>query len=70
MASYLNVVPAYGRDYKSKAAVLKDWNEEKDFLICDMSSKYDGSYINKADKPADVTLTVRYKSLTMVMTIR
>ena len=27
----LELAPAYGRDYKSKAAVLKDWEDGKDF---------------------------------------
>ncbi|HEY1700743.1 MAG TPA: hypothetical protein VGG75_13605 [Trebonia sp.] len=67
---YLTVVPAYGRDYKSKAAVLADWNAGKDFQINDMSSPDDGRYINKLDKPAGVTLSVRYKNLTMVTLIK
>ena len=27
------VTPAYGRDYKSRKDVLKDWNDNKDFII-------------------------------------
>lgn len=27
------LLPSYGRDYKSKAAVLADWNNGKDFTI-------------------------------------
>ena len=29
----ITLTPAYGRDYKSKAAVLEDWNAGKDFII-------------------------------------
>ena len=29
----LTLQPAYGRDYKSKAAVLADWNDNKDFRV-------------------------------------
>jgi hypothetical protein len=70
MNRYLTVVPAYGRDYKSKAAVLADWNAGKDFRIQDISSPDNGRYVNKADKPADVTLNIRYKRLTMVAVIK
>ena len=27
----ISTIPAYSRDYKSKAALLKDWEEGKDF---------------------------------------
>jgi hypothetical protein len=27
------VTPANGRDYRSKAALLKDWEEGKDFML-------------------------------------
>jgi hypothetical protein len=35
MAGYksLTLVPAYGRDYKSKASLMEDWNSGKDFRI-------------------------------------
>ncbi len=68
--SFLNVVPAYGRDYKSAKAVKADWDAGKDFQINDMSSRDDGRYINKDDKPANVTLTVRYNRLMSVTTIK
>ena len=29
----LTVIPAYGRDYKSKKALLADWHNGKDFYI-------------------------------------
>lgn len=67
MTTYLSAIPAYGRDYKSKKAVMEDWNAGKDFLIQDM--RHSG-YINKGDKPADVTLNVRYKNLTQVCVIK
>jgi hypothetical protein len=70
MTTYLTAVPAYGRDYTSKAAVLADWNAGKDFRIQDMSSPDNGRVLNKADKPADVTLNIRYKRLTMVAVIK
>jgi len=72
MKSNLTVVPAYGRDYTSKAKVLKDWDEGKDFLINDISSPYDGRYINKQDAGNDEslrTINVRYSSLRKIMVI-
>lgn len=71
MTKYLTVVPAYGRDYKSKAEVLSDWNAGKDFQICDMSSPHDGSYINKEDASKEgITVNVRYARLTKVLPIK
>lgn len=56
----LTVIPAYGRDYKSKKAVQADFDADKDFMICDISSADDGRYVNRQDlKPGD-RLNVRY----------
>lgn len=67
MPRYVTVVPAYGRDYKSKAAVMEDWNAGKDFKV----EGFIGSgYINKDDKPSDVTLEVRYDGLRKVCLIK
>lgn len=35
----IHATPAYGRDYKSKAAVIKDWTEGKDFR-CALTGRY------------------------------
>lgn len=67
MARYLSAIPAYGRDYKSAKAVREDWDAGKDFLIQDM---VESGYINKDDKPADLTLNIRYKNLTQVCVIK
>lgn len=64
---YVSAVPAYGRDYKSKKAVMDDWNAGKDFLVQDMRRS---GYINKDDKPANVILNVRYKNLTQICVIK
>ena len=56
----LTVIPAYGRDYKSAKAVKADFDANKNFMICDMSSPDDGRYVNADDmKPGD-TLYIRY----------
>lgn len=40
------LIPAYGRDYKSQAAALKDFNDDKDFRVASMEA--DG-YTNHRD---------------------
>lgn len=64
---YVTAVPAYGRDYKSKKAVMDDWNAGKDFLIQDI---FVSGYINKDDKPADMTLNIRYKNLMNICVVK
>ena len=67
--SHLTLTPAYGRDYRSKSAVLTDWEAGKDFR----SVGYHGTgYINRADvakitPPVDVN--IRYQKLTKVLVI-
>lgn len=45
----LKAIPAYGRVYNSKAAILADWNDNKDFIIADISCRWDGKPVNKQD---------------------
>jgi hypothetical protein len=45
----MTVIPAYGRDYKNAADAMAAWNAGKDFMVADMSSPWDGSYVNKGD---------------------
>lgn len=61
----LTMVPAYGRDYKSKADAELALITGKDFQIMDISCKWDGSYCNLADlKTAGYThARVRYNNL-------
>lgn len=55
MTSYYTLVPAYGRDYKSKALVEAHLLAEKDFVLCP-----EGLYINLQQFPEQVVLNVRY----------
>jgi hypothetical protein len=41
--------PAYGRDYKSKAAAEKDFNDDKDFIIESFLNPWVGKPANKTD---------------------
>ena len=40
--NYITLLPAYGRDYKSKKSIINDLNALKDFVI-----SHTGQYINK-----------------------
>lgn len=66
----MNMVPAYGRDYKSAKAVKEDFDAGKDFQIADISSPYDGKYVNKAQLDKGSTHTIRYKKLTQVCVVK
>jgi len=56
----MTVLPAYGRDYKSKAAALEDWNKGLDFK-CARS----GQYLSKRDKLRDIW--IRYCNNTKIV---
>lgn len=43
-AMFITLLPAYGRDYKSKKAILSDLNSDKDFLLSDVTRS---GYINR-----------------------
>jgi hypothetical protein len=59
----IHALPAYGRDYKSKAAVLADWQAGKDFR-CAVS----GRYLSVRDNlPAQVW--IRYAKLTKLVRV-
>ena len=45
----MTVLPAYGRDYKSKKAALADWHAGKDF-VCAVS----GSYLSIRDNLPEI----------------
>ncbi len=61
--SDIHALPAYGRDYKSKAAVLADWQAGKDFR-CAVT----GRYLSVRDNlPAQVW--IRYAKLTKLVRV-
>ena len=66
----MTLVPAYGRDYKSKKDVLADFNAGKDFVIADFSSPYDGKPANKQDLADEKRIHIRYKKLTQICVVR
>jgi hypothetical protein len=62
---YLTLIPAYGRDYSSKAAVLKAWAANQDFIIQSFHHPYDGKPINRQQvNPGDYQgVCIRYGKL-------
>lgn len=60
----IHAVPAYGRDYKSKAAVLKDWTEGKDFR--DAAT---GRYLSVRDS-VPAAIWVRYNKLRNIVRVQ
>ena len=65
-SSDIPAVPAYGRDYKSKAALLADWQAGKDFR-CATTGRY-LSVRDVADIPQQVW--VRYAKLTKLVRVK
>ena len=63
----VRLIPAYGRDYRSKAAVIDDFNKDLDFIIADIHDPYDGKYVNKSQLDSGCTINVRYQRLTKVV---
>lgn len=43
------LTPAYGADYKTKAEVVEAYNSNKDFIIHDISDRWNGLPANKLD---------------------
>ena len=63
---YLTLLPAYGRDYKSKKAFIEDIKSNKDFIVAESRQ-----YINKEQiKELNINeFFIRYKKLTEVKKI-
>ena len=72
MPKRLTLIPAYGRDYKSKKALLEDWHAGLDFTIADISCPDDGRYANRPDllQAGYDEVNIRYKQLANVAVIK
>ena len=64
----LTLIPAYGRDYKTAKAVRTDWNAKKDFIIADISNRWDGKPTNKTDQRGEQVM-IRYAGLRKIVVI-
>jgi hypothetical protein len=68
----MTLTPAYGRDYKSKAAVQKDWDSGKDFIVNQFGNRYDGKPMNKQDAKAAgmSSVMIRFHNLTKIYSFK
>lgn len=68
----MKLIPAYGRDYKSKAKVIADLQANKDFIIADYFHPSDGRCINLSQIKEEgiKQVQVRYDRLTKVAMIK
>lgn len=55
-----NLMPAYGRVYATKAALLKDWEDGKDFKFLNPSSPHHCKYCSIRDFGPGDTLQARF----------
>lgn len=66
MNSYVEAIPAYGRDYKSQKAVKDDWNAGLDF-----QDAFTRQYLNKQDAESlGLRVLVRYDKLMKVVQVK
>lgn len=65
----MTLLPAYGRDYKSKAEVIADFDSDRDFIIADVVSPDHGRYVNRPQIPKGTTVNIRYARNTKVCVI-
>lgn len=74
MYNSLTLVPAYGRDYKSKSALVADWESGKDFLAAGIkpgTSGYTSIRDTTAFKEDHIThLHFRYNKQTLVHVVK
>ena len=67
----VHLIPAYGRDYTSKRAVLADWNKGKDFYVSTFGHPYDGKPANKESFVNQTGwVNIRYNAQRQVAVIR
>lgn len=62
----IHIMPAYGRDYKTRGPAQKDWDDNKDFLVNDVTSPNDRKSINKAQTTPRDQIVLRFWSLCKV----
>lgn len=67
----MTLVPAFGRDYTSRREVLADWNADRDFIVADLFSKWDGKPVNRRDiaNTGEKQVQIRYKGLARIAVV-
>ena len=61
----ITLTPAYGKDYKSKKAVVEALESGADFIINELGHRYDGKPCHASDLAGE-TVKVRYGGLRKV----
>lgn len=54
------LLPAYERDYTNQKEAIEDWESGKDFIICDVSSPWDGKPTNILQASPGERFRIRY----------
>jgi len=63
----MTLVPAYGRDYKSKKEVVASWEAGQDFLVAGLDPESGRPFNIQSARDAKIPqVTIRYKKLTQV----
>lgn len=66
----MTLTPAYGRDYTKRADVIDAFNADKDFILQDVTSRYHGKPINKAQVEVVTSqVKIRYAKLRNVVVV-
>lgn len=65
-----SIIPAYGRDYKSKAEAEQAWKDGQDFIIQNFFSPDDGRYVNIHEMKKTDTAELRYRKLERVTMVK
>ena len=69
----MTLTPAYGRDYRTAKAAKADWNDNKDFLVADYFSPWDGKPVNREQvdaQPGHSPVILRFNNLTKVTGVK
>lgn len=70
IGQFASCSPAYGRDYKSKKDLMKDWNDNKDFVFNATGQYFNKDQILELKKSGVISLNIRYKNMTQVCVIK
>jgi hypothetical protein len=69
--AWIEVQPAYGRDYKNQREAVQDWKDNKDFQITEpgigTGASY-GQYVTRGEA-TDLNVTLRYGKGLKVMSL-
>jgi hypothetical protein len=65
------IVTPFGRDYISEEEALKDWQEGKDFILRDISSRWDGLPFNigSAKEGGFAQVNIRFDKLQKIIVV-